>query len=379
MGKVKIRYYTIKNGNGFWQPNARMKAVGFEPVPCGKDGSDAWKKAELWNDHWDRVKNGVEPAPTDIQNMRPMDAEELTIYPPGSIGDAFKRYRRLEVWREKAPRTRDDWFRGWAYIKPIFGDVDPGTVDLEMIDGWRSDIQKAKGIHEAWIALKYWRALWNVMKGFKMCGADPSKGLVNTSAKGRTETWQEGEIVRICKQAWREGYYGLSAAVAVIWDTQFSPVDVRLLTPSQRVENDVFDTSRAKTPKATLGTLSKRSVALLDAYIKQFGAELHNDAPIFRNRSGSPYTKDKLAEDFRLVRQIVLAGEVRQMRDMRRSGAVEAAAGDVSATALAAKMANSINQSKRLQDTYMPKRTATVKLADEARRRGRTRLRGNEK
>jgi len=75
----------------------------------------------------------------------------------------------------------------------------------------------------------------------------------------------------------------------------------------------------------------------------------------------------------------VLAGEVRQMRDMRRSGAVEAAAGDVSATALAAKMANSINQSKRLQDTYMPKRTATVKLADEARRRGRTRLRGNEK
>jgi len=165
----------------------------------------------------------------------------------------------------------------------------------------------------------------------------------------------------------------------VIWDTQFSPVDVRLLTPSQRVESDVFDTSRAKTPKATLGTLSKRSVALLDAYIKQFGAELHNDAPIFRNRSGSPYTKDKLAEDFRLVRQIVLAGEVRQMRDMRRSGAVEAAAGDVSATALAAKMANSINQSKRLQDTYMPKRTATVKLADEARRRGRTRLRGNEK
>jgi hypothetical protein len=64
--------------------------------------------------------------------------------------------------------------------------------------------------------------------------------------------------------------------------------------------------------------------------------------------------------------------------DFRRSGAVEAHAGNVDPAALAAKMANSINQSKRLQDTYLPKRTTTVRLADEARRRGRQALRENE-
>jgi len=59
----------------------------------------------------------------------------------------------------------------------------------------------------------------------------------------------------------------------------------------------------------------------------------------------------------------------------RRSGSQEAQAGDVSSLALATKLANSINQSKRLQDTYLPKRAATVRIADEARKRGRQKLR----
>jgi hypothetical protein len=45
---------------------------------------------------------------------------------------------------------------------------------------------------------------------------------------------------------------------------------------------------------------------------------------------------------------------------------------------LSRKMANSIDRSKRLQDTYIPKRVSLVRLADEARRRGRRALRENE-
>jgi hypothetical protein len=45
--------------------------------------------------------------------------------------------------------------------------------------------------------------------------------------------------------------------------------------------------------------------------------------------------------------------------DFRRSGAVKAQAGDVDPLALATKMAISINQSKSLQETYLPKRATT--------------------
>ena len=68
-------------------------------------------------------------------------------------------------------------------------------------------------------------------------------------------------------------------------------------------------------------------------------------------------------------------GDTRKLMDFRRSGSQEAQAGDVSPLALATKLANSISQSKRLQDTYLPKRAATVRLADEARKRGRQKLR----
>jgi hypothetical protein len=40
--------------------------------------------------------------------------------------------------------------------------------------------------------------------------------------------------------------------------------------------------------------------------------------------------------------------------DFRRSGAVEATAGKVDPTALASKMANTIDQSKELQAAYLP-------------------------
>jgi hypothetical protein len=64
--------------------------------------------------------------------------------------------------------------------------------------------------------------------------------------------------------------------------------------------------------------------------------------------------------------------------DMRRTGAVEALAGDVDPGALAAKMANTISDSRDLQKTYQPVSMAAVRSADAARRRGRRAIRENK-
>ena len=97
---------------------------------------------------------------------------------------------------------------------------------------------------------------------------------------------------------------------------------------------------------------------------------------MFRNRSGRPYCKDTLGDDFRDVRAMVFGpGETRQLADFRRSGTVEALAGDVSPSSLSSKMANSISVSNRLHKTYGPVQLATVRQADEARKAGRTLLR----
>ena len=92
MGRLKIPYYSVRrNGRAFWEPRPHMRALGFYSVPCGKDGSDAWAIAEQWNARWQATKRGEAPSPAmaAADNLSPERSEELTVYPPRSLGEAF--------------------------------------------------------------------------------------------------------------------------------------------------------------------------------------------------------------------------------------------------------------------------------------------------
>jgi hypothetical protein len=359
---VKIPYYVVIKGRGYWRPTAKMRELGFAMIRCGKDGPPAWAIAQGWAERWERTRKGVDQAPVAViaGKHTPEQAESAIVYPRGSLGEAFARYRKLDQWgKAKKPATRDDWWRGWKRIKPFFGDVRPSTVTLEQIDAWRAYLLNTTSIREAHRALKIWRALWKVAAAMKYCerDADPSLGVRNTAALGRSDTWSEGEVVRIIKTAWRLGYRGLAAALAVQWDTQMSPVDVRTLTSRQMARDALgaiyFTTRRGKTDTPVGGVLSPRAARLLTTYLEGLGAELLPDAPIFRSRGSipsekggrpwapRPFTKDRYAEEFREVRSALLgAAENRKSSDMRRSGAVEAIAGKASAEQLSRAMGN---------------------------------------
>lgn len=66
------------------------------------------------------------------------------------------------------------------------------------------------------------------------------------------------------------------------------------------------------------------------------------------------------------------------MIDFRRSGSTEAVAGGVEGTLLSAKLANSLSESKKLEQTYVPIQVEMVRRADAARVTGRKVLRGNK-
>jgi hypothetical protein len=91
---------------------------------------------------------------------------------------------------------------------------------------------------------------------------------------------------------------------------------------------------------------------------------------------GRPYSKDTLGDDFKAVRELVFGkGESRQLADFRRSGTVEALAGDATPEKVSSKMANSLSQANRPHKTYAPVQLASVRDTDAARRRGRAKLR----
>lgn len=380
LAEIKLKHYVIRKGrHGYWVPTPKMRAMGFRLVPCGHDGPDAWATAAQWEHRYQHARKGLEQAPKRV-------------YPVGSIGDGFGRFRRTNEWEKKPKRTREDWERGWAFIEPIFGDNDPRTITFEMLDRWYARLIAAKGIGEAGRALKTWRALYNVLASLKLCtpGHDPSLAIRKEGVKGRTQTWKEGEVVRLVKQAIRGGFGGLACIIAVAWDTGFAPIDSRTLTPAQAVTsgNDMaFAIDRAKTTEAAFGFVSRRTQRLVETYLASLAFDLHDDAPLFwtrgysptgkggRPRPPAPYTKDSLVDDFADVRRLTFGSdEKRRLMDMRRTGAVEANAGGASVEAIAAKMGNSIDQNRKLQKTYMPVNIAAVRAADEARRIGRNRL-----
>jgi hypothetical protein len=306
----------------------------------------------------------------------------LTVYPPRSFGEAFTRYRRTEEWRAKAPRTREEWFRAWKWIKPVFGDCAPRTTRLEDVSAWRKMIEDAVSLREAHRCLKIWRAMWKVAAAAGYCvrDADPSLGVRNRAAPGRNLQWSEGEVVRQAKRAWRMGYYGLAAVIAVAWDTQLSPGDVVALRASQLARGaagEAFFTERGKTGKPVGGILSTRALWALRDYLENLGVELHGDAYIFRNRSGARYSVDTLGDDFRDVRSVEFGPLERRTigHDFRRTGAVEAIAGGAKAEELAHAMGNTLSASNALYATYVPVNLATIRGVMDARRRGRTKLR----
>jgi hypothetical protein len=371
VGKVDIPYYVVKKGKyGYWQPSAAMRAEGFKPARCGLDGPTAWNIAAQWNERWQRHRQG-----------RAQD--QASKWPVGSIGEAFERLKKTDVWTAKKPRTREEWERAWSRISPVFGDLPPTSaeISLESLSRFRSFIANSVSSREAWRVIKIWRALWNVCASLQYCGnkKDPSLAISNSAPAPRSASWSEGETVILAKMAWRKEYHGLAVAIAFAWDTQFSPVDLRGLTMAgirgQGADRH-FPVDRAKSGRSALGTLSKRSLALLDAYLEKQPCEV---GAILRNRSGAVYSRFTMPDDFAVVREMCFSGDKRTLADMRRSGAIELQAGGAAPSATAAKMANSISSANAIHKTYQPVDLETVRQADAARRLGRQRIRNGNK
>src|SRR5262249_40509805 len=136
---------------------------------------------------------------------------------------------------------------------------------------------------------------------------------------------------------------------------------------------------RAKTGRAAIDTISHRTERLVSTYLDQLGTDRLPDAILFPNRSGNSHRHGTFGDDFAAVRELEFPRAAPRLMDMRRSGVVEAIAGEVGPLGLSAKLANSIERSNTLHKTYAPLDIEAVRNADAARLKGRQRIRaGNE-
>jgi hypothetical protein len=81
MTKIKIPYYIIAKGRGYWRPHPRMRRFAFSRICCGKNGPEAWAIAESWNQKWQAFRRGEAPAPVDVSKLSRDEAEGARRYP----------------------------------------------------------------------------------------------------------------------------------------------------------------------------------------------------------------------------------------------------------------------------------------------------------
>ena len=383
MSAVKIPYSRVRGGVRYFEPSKAMKAAGLYAKPCGSEGPIARAEALRLYAAWERHMRGV-VAPAAPAGSRQEVAEVARRWPPGSIGASFVSYMRLPEWGRLARSTRDrEILQSWRYIRDAWGDCDPNLMTLDLLSEWRAGLVEKNGAGIAHKVFKEWRRHWRVMTALGVVNkSDPSLAIRNEAPPPRRQTWREGEVVRLVKAAIRSGQNSLAAVVAVAWDTQFSPIDVRTVRGRHlkeiggRIIIDKADEGRAKTGAAIIGTLSRRTERLVRAILPP--ATPHPDMLIFRKPSGKAWNTTDLGEDFRALVEVVMPGDARQLRDFRRSGTVEAFAGGADAEGVAAKMGNSIDRSNALWKTYNPVSLEAVQRADEARKIGRSKRRSRE-
>ena len=370
---VKIPYSPVRNGNRFFQPTPAMRAKGFRPLALGPDNEASRARAlrlyEMWN-----------AARADPNNDGSKEqAVALRRYPVGSIGEAWQKWVNSDEWSRMAASTRTKiWWEAWnKRIEPAFGLWLPDNVSMEDVSMWRAKVEAASGVDPAHKAMKVWRAFWRVMRGMRY--TQPSEKVVNRAPPSRDQRFSHGEAMRIAKCAWRNGYRGLACIVIVAWDTGFAPVDCRKLVArhkktdplTSRIVLDRSRDGRTKTSVSVIGTLSRFGDLLVRTYLAESGADPLPEVFLFRTRRGVLYGESRLGNDFARIRERVFPGDQRQLRDMRRSGVMEAFAGGAGAEDISEKFGNTIARSSVLFKTYNPVDITKVRSADAKRLVGR--------
>ena len=344
--------------------------------------------------------------PGGINSASARTTISIMIYPHGSLGQAYARAMALRAAERKAhgivwtreQRARDDWPRSWRWIGPAFGDYAPLAVVAEDLLALRAKVAERVSESEAFRVIKTWRALWAKLTplGYTVPpGSDPSLTFANSAPAPRQETWSQHDVARLVQRAWREGYYGLAALLAVGMGLDAAR---RSTCVRSRSGNGAM-TATARCSHSRAPRLDGRRPPPSRAGRRRFSTPI---SPSLASPCTMPHPCSGRAADRRRRRAAgrglpaptpaigseLISGisgrlvfgphDQRQIQDMRRSGAVEAMRGDASPSKLSAKMANTLSASNRLHRTYIPVDIASVRDVDEARAVGRERNRGEK-
>lgn len=186
MAKIKIRFFVARARFGrpehWWQPSSELRAEGWRPKKLAADRAAAIEEAEAINarvDAWRRDRRvatlaaGAEPqappapapsGPRAVGRHGGRDAKAR----PGSVAWLIDEYRKDELFRRCAPKTRLEYDKHLETVRAWAGDEPAGAIRREDVRKLYRD-HKARAPAMAAALVRVGRRLWSV--GTMLAGA----------------------------------------------------------------------------------------------------------------------------------------------------------------------------------------------------------------
>lgn len=363
-------YYVVRNGRAFFQlGKKRAEQSGMHAsYPLGAAGLKAMQSAS--DLYWQYCRAVMLPAPKPVKPYR-----------KGTLAHWYAKFQEKPRYTRLGSGTRADYEFAWrTYIEPALGDKKLSAITPSVFETFFLDMERDHGAHARWKAVKISRAIFNAAVAYDVLQKSPCKTLANTQPKSRHQFWYAHEINRLVAVALENEYVAMSLGIRLAWETLMSPVDVRTLTRShfrRDATGGYVKTARAKTGALVYSAISDALWDDIEAYIESLPFILADDAPILRTtRSGAAYRKARFGDEFALVRKLAFGpDEKRQMRDIRRSGNLEADLGGADASERSVILANAMDRDSTLDETYTPATVTKSREVLKKREAGRRALR----
>jgi hypothetical protein len=365
----RIPYYRVKNGVGYWEPPAwaRLKPYHMEGVTCGPDGPEARAIGREKYQQLLRMK-AADPA-SSLPAMAP-------VWPKGSLGAWYEKWTRSQAFGRKSLGVRQEFEQAWAHVddelkRRLLTSITPGHIEKLQIA-----LEDHKGEWIRWRTIKKLREVFAAAEKYGVIKSTPAATMPNPEPEGRSQLWTAAEIRLLIDKADELGKPDMALAIALLWSTMMSPVDIRTLSRAMVFadrDGTYIHRPRSKTDVEVFVDLEDQTARRLALYMAGTPTTLPS-APIIRGqRGGRAFTnRHEFARRFATIRQAAFGPEEkRQMRDIRRSANVEADLGGATADDRAKILGNALNVDPKLERTYTPPTLAKARELRRMREAGR--------
>lgn len=350
--KMRVRHLVEQpNGAFYYQATKPMRAAGMVSEPLGRDRSHAVKRAEDLNKDWDLRRKG--------EDVRPAVARGTMLW-------LVRHYEGADEYKILRGKTLKSVDPALAVIVKRLGDVRASAIERKHVRALHKALSAEVSADHGNRIVRELRKLFRVAMDEGLRTDNPATDLRLPGSPARDQVWPEADVLRFVAAADAMERPSLGTAALLMYELAHSPIDARLMTWASYV-GGAFRFRRSKTNRiaGTGGKLGK----LIDVPATQrLAARLSTVARaspviVVSEGTGAPYKEYDFNHWCRKARRSAGIDTELQMMDLRRSRTVNLAEAGATAFEIAAVTGQSVDQTQRILDVYVPRTSAMAKVA----------------